>query len=194
MGLKLKKELRPAVFLDRDGTINVEKRYLYNIEDFEYMDGVVEGLQQLQAWGFLLVIITNQSGIARGYYSEDDFQRLTNWMISDLEAKRIHIDGIYYCPHHPEGMIERYKKDCNCRKPKTELFYRAARDLGIDLHRSIAIGDKLRDLTICQEVGTMGILLSEGDCEMIGCISCRNWDDIIRSIESMEKRLQKKAP
>lgn len=176
---------RPAVFLDRDGTINVEREYLYKIEEFEYMDGAVEGLRRLQSWGYLLVIVTNQSGIARGYYDECDFRRLTDWMLSDLEKRGIHIDGVYFCPHHPEGELEKYRMDCDCRKPKTGLFYRAAQELDIDLCRSIAIGDKPRDLTICHEAGTKGILLSNETKEVGGILLCENWAEIISAIEGL---------
>lgn len=178
--------LRAAAFLDRDGTINVEKDYLYRITDFEYMDGAVEGLRRLQAMGFLPVVVTNQSGIARGYYAEEDFHRLTDWMISDMEEKGIHIERVYYCPHHPEGMIKRYAKNCHCRKPKTGLFYQAARELGIDFKQSIAIGDKPRDLEICKETEVKGILLSEEPKKSENFICCKDWKEVISSVEKFQ--------
>lgn len=195
------KRLRPAVFLDRDGTINIEKGYVHRVEEFEYMNGAVEGLRWLQSWGYLLVIITNQSGIARGYFCEEDFQRLTDWMLSNLETKGIHIDGVYYCPHHPEGRVEKYRKKCHCRKPGTGLFYRAAGELDIDLDSSFAIGDKLRDLAICQETGTKGILIS---CDGVKdkekeknqrdeMLLCRNWEEVISAIGN-RMRLGEIAP
>lgn len=131
------------------------------------------------------MIITNQSGIARGYYGEEDFQRLTDWMLSDLATRGIRIDGVYYCPHHPEGRIERYRQDCDCRKPKTGLFHRAAQELGIDMSQSIAVGDKMRDLAICQEMGMKGILISDGQEAADGIILCRNWREIISAIGGM---------
>lgn len=193
--------LKPAAFLDRDGTINVDKEYLYRFEDFEYLDGAAEGLRQLQAWGYTLVVITNQSGIARGYYTEADYHRLTEWMLSDLAKKGIRIGGTYHCPHHPEGKIEKYAKSCSCRKPKTGLFYRAAEQLGLDLKQSIAIGDKHRDLEICRETGVKGFLLSGSGKEEAGCpssqnrkdreradlVSCKNWKEIVRCIGEMRK-------
>lgn len=177
--------LRPAAFLDRDGTINVEKDYLYRKEDFEYLDGAIEGLRQLVSWGYLLVIITNQSGIARGYYKEDDFRKLTDWMLSDLKTKGIRIEKVYYCPHHPEGKIEKYAKICNCRKPKTGLFYQAAEELGIDLDKSIAIGDKPRDLEICNETGVKGFLFSEDSNKMESYLTCKSWKEIIQNIKKL---------
>lgn len=177
--------LRPAVFLDRDGTINLEKNFLYRIEDFEYLDGAIEGLKQLQNWGYLLVIITNQSGIARGYFSEDDYKKLTEWMLSDLNAEGIYMEQVYYCPHHPAGKIKKYTRNCNCRKPKTGLFYQAAEELAIDLSNSIAIGDKLRDLEICNETEVKGILLSETFIRQKGIVSCKDWREIICRIRKM---------
>lgn len=96
----MSQRLQPAVFLDRDGTINVEKGYVYRIDDFEYIEGVIDGLRSLRGWGYQLVIITNQSGIARGYYSEEDFYRLTHWMLLDLDMRGVHIEAVYHCPHH----------------------------------------------------------------------------------------------
>ncbi len=177
--------LRPAVFLDRDGTINVDKGYLCQIEDFEYLEGAVEGLRHLKEWGYLLVVVTNQSGIARGYYRKEDFQKLTEWMLSDLRAKGVPIDRVYYCPHHPEGIIKEYAITCDCRKPGTGLFYRAAKELSIDLGRSIAIGDKERDLAICNETGVAGILLSGRNTGEEKYLTCRNWDEVISSIRSI---------
>lgn len=172
-----------AVFLDRDGTINKEKHYLYKISDFEYLEGAVEGLRELADMGFLLVVVTNQSGIARGYYTEQDYRKLDAWMKSDLLKRGIKIAGSYYCPHFPTGCVTEYAKDCNCRKPKTGLFWRAADELCIDMEHSFAIGDKLRDLSICEESGVKGLLLSgvADHCKMYEV--CTDWNGIIRKIK-----------
>lgn len=154
-------ECRPAAFLDRDGTINIDKDYLYRIDDFEYLNGVEEGLRLLQYKGYRLVIITNQSGIARGFYRENDFQTLSEWMVEDLKRKGIEIAGIYYCPHHPNAQILKYQVQCECRKPKTGLFWRAQKELGIDMDRSIAIGNHVRDLCICSESNVKGYLVGD---------------------------------
>lgn len=157
--------MRKIAFLDRDGTINIDKEYLYKIEDFEFIPGVIEGLKTLQDNDYLLVIITNQSGIARGYYSEDDLNVLHNWMLSVMKKEGINIDGIYYCPHLPTGKIESYSISCQCRKPNTKLFRDAITNLGkqyeLDLRNSVAIGDKERDLSICIEIGARGILIGD---------------------------------
>lgn len=138
-----------AVFLDRDGTINVEKKYLYKIEDFEYLEGVKDALRMLESAGYLLIVVTNQSGIARGYYTENDYRKLEKWMMEDLEKDGIHITASYYCPHYPEAKIEKYRKNCSCRKPELGLYKKAVLEHDIDLDRSAAIGDKIRDLAIC---------------------------------------------
>lgn len=140
-----------AVFLDRDGTINVEKNYLYRIEEFEFLPGALEGMRLLCEAGFILIVITNQSGIARGYYSEDDFQTLNRYMLERCEEYGVKITDTLYCPHLPEAKVEQYRIECNCRKPKTGLFLNAVAEYGIDLSKSYAIGDKLRDLAICEE-------------------------------------------
>ena len=146
-----------AIFLDRDGTINVDKGYVYKIEDFEFLPGAIEALRLLQEAGFILIIITNQSGIARGYYTKEDFERLNRWMLTELERHGVHIAAVYYCPHLPAEKgenipleLKKYRINCSCRKPKLELFEKAIRDFNIDLSQSFAIGDKPRDCTICE--------------------------------------------
>jgi D-glycero-D-manno-heptose 1,7-bisphosphate phosphatase len=128
-----------AVFLDRDGVINIEKEYLYKIEDFEFIDGVFEALRYLQSRGYLLFIITNQSGIGRGYYTNDDFLRVTKWMIDVFELKGIKISGVEYCPHSP-------REDCRCRKPNTQMVENIAKNFEIDFLNSWLIGDKQSDI------------------------------------------------
>ncbi len=138
--------------MDRDGTINKDIGYAYRPEDFQILDGVREGLRMLQAAGYLLIIITNQSGIARGYYTETDYDMLEKYIERLFQAEEIHITKTYHCPHLGE--------ECNCRKPKTGLFYQAAEEFDIDFSKSYAIGDKPRDLCICKEQPAEGILLS----------------------------------
>ena len=154
-----------AVFLDRDGTINVDKNYLYKIEDFEFLPGAVEALQLLQSSGYLLIIITNQSGIARGYFTENDFLRLNDFMLNELERLGVHISKSYYCPHGPDSK-------CNCRKPKTGLFEQAAKEYDIDLSKSFAVGDKLRDCSICLKTKCRGFIINgKSDNENIRSVS-----------------------
>ena len=119
--------LQKTVFLDRDGTINEEVSYLHKVEDFRFLPGVVEGMKRLYDSGFSLVVLTNQAGIGRGYYTEKDAENVHHYMREELAKEGISLSGIYYCPHHPEA-IPPYKVDCPCRKPKAGLFYQAEWD------------------------------------------------------------------
>lgn len=144
-----------AIFLDRDGTINVDKGYVYKIEDFEWIKGTIEALEILQNLGYKLIVISNQSGIARGYYTKEEAETLFKYMETELKKKNIIIAKSYYCPHYKEG--------CNCRKPKLELFYKAQKEFNIDFKESYAIGDKLRDLAICDKEEVQGYLLNDDE-------------------------------
>lgn len=137
--------MKKAIFLDRDGTLNIDYGYVHEIEQFQFIEGSIEALQQLKAMGYLLVLVTNQSGIARGYFSEAQFLQLTEWMDWSLADRDVDLDGIYYCPHHIEGKGE-YLQDCDCRKPKSGMLLQAIKDLQIDPEHSFMIGDKLEDL------------------------------------------------
>ncbi len=131
--------MEKVVFLDRDGVINIEKNYLYKIEDFEFIDGVFEALAYLQNLGYKLIIITNQSGIGRGYYTFEQYNKLTNWMIEQFNLNNIEISSVFCCPHEPN-------KNCNCRKPKTGMIEQSAEILDIDFENSWLIGDKDSDI------------------------------------------------
>ena len=155
--------MNKAIFLDRDGTINVEKHYLYKIEDFEFLPGVVDALKILQEAGYLLIIITNQSGIGRGYYTEEDFQKLNDWMISTLKQQGVMIADVYFCPHLPDAQVAEYRKECNCRKPKLGMYKQAILDYNIQVGKSYAIGDKIRDCAICQDMPCCGFLIGNNE-------------------------------
>jgi D-glycero-D-manno-heptose 1,7-bisphosphate phosphatase len=159
--------MNKAIFLDRDGTINVEKNYLYKIEDFEFLPGVVDALKSLQQAGFLLIVITNQSGIGRGYYTEADFQILNSWMIDTLKKQGVFITDVYFCPHLPDAPIKKYRKDCNCRKPKLGMYEQAVTDHNISMARSYAIGDKIRDCAICESTPCRGYLVADSEKEAV---------------------------
>jgi D-glycero-D-manno-heptose 1,7-bisphosphate phosphatase len=176
-------------FLDRDGTINVEKDYLYKIEDFEFLPGVIEGLKILQEHGYLLVIATNQSGIARGFYTVDDMKKLHTWMLNELKKFGIEISGIYFCPHLPDAPIAKYRINCNCRKPKTGMFKKAICDLSkkyqLDLKNSVAIGDKMRDLTIANEIGARAILIGD-ECMDPNVIVTKNFFQAVEILTTLQ--------
>ena len=152
-----------AIFLDRDGTINVEKDYLYKIEDFEFLPGVIDALRSAQEAGYKLIIITNQSGIARGYYTVDDFNTVNGWMLKTLQAEGVRIDKVYYCPHHPDALVPEFRVDCDCRKPKLGLYMQAVEEYDLDLDQCYAIGDKIRDCSICETTGCHGFLIAENE-------------------------------
>ena len=133
--------MNKALFLDRDGVINVEKDYLYKIEDFEFINGIFELCRYYQKLGYLIIVVTNQSGIARKYYNSEDFEKLTLWMKDRFLSENIKIRDVYFCPHHPE-----ISGDCRCRKPNPGMLIDAKKDFDIDLSKSIIIGDKERDV------------------------------------------------
>ena len=178
-----------AVFLDRDGTINVDKHYLYKIEEFEFLPGAIEGMRALQEAGYLLIVVTNQSGIGRGYYTEEEFHKLNVWMIESLERQGVHITAVYYCPHLPDAAVPEYRQECNCRKPKLGMYYQAAKDWNIDFAQSIAIGDNLRDCAICQaeaaRSASSGFLIRSDFDQMTknNVAIVKNWKKILNKLE-----------
>ncbi|PKF54337.1 D-glycero-beta-D-manno-heptose-1,7-bisphosphate 7-phosphatase [Alteromonadales bacterium alter-6D02] len=142
-----------AVFLDRDGVINIDTGYVSHSDDFEFIEGVIEACQKIKDMGYQLIVITNQSGIARGYFSEDDFMTLTEWMDWSFADKGVELDGIYYCPHHPEKGIGQYKQVCECRKPAPGMINSAKEFLKLDLEQSYLVGDKLSDIQAGKAAG-----------------------------------------
>jgi len=140
--------MNKAVFLDRDGVVNVEKNYVYKIEDFEFMPGIFDLCKKYQQEGYLLFIITNQAGIARGYYTEEQFHVLTDWMTKQFKSQGILIKKVYFCPHHPD-----FTGECECRKPNPGMILRAVEEFDIDLAESILIGDKESDIEAGKRAG-----------------------------------------
>lgn len=137
-----------ALFLDRDGVINKEKNYLYKIHDFEFMEGVLDLCKYYQELGYIIIVITNQSGISRGYYTQDDFNLLTKWMNQEFYNSGIKISHVYSCPHHPD--ISGY---CLCRKPNPGMLLEAQKDYNIDMNNSLMIGDKESDVLAAINAG-----------------------------------------
>lgn len=145
--------MRKALFLDRDGVINVDRNYVYKVSDFEFIDGIFDLCRKYQEQGYLIFVVTNQAGIARNIFTEDDFRVLTDWMISQFREKGINIEKVYYCPHHPD-----FTGICNCRKPNPGLFLRAAREFDIDMSESVLIGDKESDILAGEKAGIKTLL------------------------------------
>jgi len=144
---------RPAAFIDRDGVLNEERAFVHRSEDFVFLPRVIEALRALQAAGYLLVIITNQSGIARGLYSEAEYLALTAQVSERLQAAGVRLDAVEYCPHLPDAPLERYRLDCDCRKPKPGMLKRAIAALDIDPAASFLAGDRLSDLEAGRAAG-----------------------------------------
>lgn len=148
-----------AVFLDRDGVVNIDRHYLHEVEQFEFIPGVPQALQRLQQAGWRLVVVTNQSGIARGYFTEDDYHHLTRHMTERLAEAGVRLDAVLHCPHLPDAPVATYRIACACRKPAPGLLVRAARQLGLDLARSVMVGDKGSDLRAGRSAGVARCLL-----------------------------------
>jgi D-glycero-D-manno-heptose 1,7-bisphosphate phosphatase len=154
--------MRPAVFLDRDGTIIEESGYLDRLDRLVFFPFSVDAVRVLNRAGFAVVVVTNQAGIARGIVRESFVAEAHRHIAERLEAGGAHIDGFYFCPHYPAGVVEKYRTVCDCRKPQPGLLRRAAVDLDLDLSRSFVVGDRWHDLAAGQAVGARGVLVRTG--------------------------------
>lgn len=155
--------MRRAVFLDRDGVLNVDHGYVCTPSRFEWNPGAIESVRWLNDNDILAVVITNQSGIGRGYYSEDEFHGFMEWVQKELRAEGAFLDAWYVCPHHPEEAFGTFRVECGCRKPKPGLFLRAIADLTIEPKLTVAIGDRPRDAEAAQRAGVAAHTYSGGD-------------------------------
>jgi D-glycero-D-manno-heptose 1,7-bisphosphate phosphatase len=145
-----------VAFLDRDGVINKDAGYTYRVDDFEFTDGCIDALKIFQEKNYKIIIVTNQSGIGRGYYSEDDYQQLTCWYRQQLLDQGITITDVFHCPHTPENL-------CACRKPREGLFLQAAQKYEIDFSSSFMVGDKISDLQAAKKMGVDKLFMLSGD-------------------------------
>jgi len=153
--------MKRAVFIDRDGTINEEKDYLYRADEFTFIPGAPEAIRLLNEAGFLVIVVTNQSGVARGYYTEEDVHLLHRHIAAQLEQVGARVDAWSYCPHHPAGRGS-YALPCRCRKPLPGMLLEAAGRFEIDLQFSVMIGDKLVDVEAGRAAGCRPILVRTG--------------------------------
>jgi D-glycero-D-manno-heptose 1,7-bisphosphate phosphatase len=151
-----------AVFLDRDGTINVDKEYVHRIEDFEFVPGAIAGLQLLVRAGIDIIVVTNQAGIARGIFSEMDLAAVNGHMMTELLRHGVKLAGIYFCPHHPQATVPLYRKVCSCRKPNPGLLVTAMRQRGIAASEAVMVGDKNSDVEAGRALGLTTYLLETG--------------------------------
>jgi D-glycero-D-manno-heptose 1,7-bisphosphate phosphatase len=181
----------PAIFLDRDGTMNIDRGYVHEIDNFQFIDGVIEAMQELKKMGFALVVVTNQSGIARGLFTEDTFMQLTEWMDWSLADREVDLDGIYYCPHHPEGVVEEYRQECACRKPQPGMLLSAQKELNIDMAASYIVGDKIDDLLAGKAAGVgTKVLVRSGKPVTEEGENAADW--VIDSLADLPSRIKKR--
>ncbi len=148
---------KPAVFLDRDGVLTEEKSYVSSVDDLNIFPYAADCIRQIHEKGYYAIVVTNQSGVARGLFTEEQL-----WEMNDYLKQQTGADAVYYCPHHPEGKIERYRKKCRCRKPGTGMFENACRDFAIDMKGSYMAGDRAGDIMAGQNAGFRTVLLESG--------------------------------
>ncbi|KGT94788.1 D,D-heptose 1,7-bisphosphate phosphatase [Erwinia typographi] len=179
----------PAIFLDRDGTINVDHGYIHEIDNFQFIEGAIEAMHELKKMGFALVMVTNQSGIARGIFSEDDFMQLTEWMDWSLADRDVDLDGIYFCPHHPEAVTEEYRQQCDCRKPQPGMLLSAQKELNIDMAASYMVGDKIDDMLAGKAAGVgRTVLVRSGKPVTAEGENAADW--VINSLADLPARIR----
>jgi D-glycero-D-manno-heptose 1,7-bisphosphate phosphatase len=157
-----------ALFLDRDGVVNEEVGYLYRTEEMRFVDGIFSLCRTAAALGYRLIVVTNQAGIARGYYSEADFEALMEFMRGELRAEGVELDAVYYCPFHPEHGVGRYRQEHEDRKPGTGMLRRGAREFGVELSESVLVGDRCSDVGAANAAGLRQAFLMSGT-EAAGC-------------------------
>ena len=155
-----------AAFIDRDGVINEERNYVHRIEDFVLLPGVAQGLALLRDAGFRLIVVTNQAGIARGYYDQSAMDRLHAHLREQLALQGVALDAIYFCPHHPSGSVKELAFECDCRKPAPGMLLQAAKDFDLDLSASVLIGDKLSDVQAGKRAGVGRSVIVESGHEV----------------------------
>lgn len=157
-----------ALFLDRDGVVNEEVGYLYRAEEVRFVDGIFSLCRTAAGLGYRLIVVTNQAGIARGYYSEADFEVLMEFMRGELHAEGVELDAVYYCPFHPEHGVGQYKQEHEDRKPGTGMLRRGAREFGVELNESVLVGDRCSDVGAANAAGLrQAFLIGEteaGEC------------------------------
>ena len=160
--MTVERPARPAIFIDRDGTLSEEVGYVNHVSRFKLFPFAVDAIRLINRSPYLAVLVTNQAGVARGYFAESMVHEVHESIRRTLEAGGARLDAVYFCPHHPTAGEEPYRQDCDCRKPRPGLLHRAARELGADLGRSYVIGDRKGDLELAWSVGATGVMVKTG--------------------------------
>lgn len=174
-------EMNKVFFLDRDGVINIDGDYVSTVEDFQFLDGVFDSCRIILSQGYKIILITNQSGIGRGFYTEEQFFELTHWMLHKFKEERIDVTDVYFCPHHPTDAAEPYKVDCDCRKPKPGMILQAKGEHNIDLTQSVLVGDRLSDIASGQSAGVgFMYLVSSAPKADSDYVTCANLLDVVQ--------------
>lgn len=175
-----------AVFLDRDGIVNEEIGYLYRAEDVRFIPGIFSLCRTASQLGYRLIVVTNQAGIARGFYTEADFEALMQWMREALRAEGVELDAVYYCPFHPEHGIGGYRREHEDRKPGTGMLRRAAREFDLTLAESVMVGDRCSDIAAANSAGLKKVFLVKGTEAR-----CSGSYESVEALEEVERWLKR---
>lgn len=159
--------MNKALFLDRDGVINIDKGYVHKPEDCVFVDGIFDLVRKANSLDYKVIVVTNQAGIARGYYTEEQFKTFSDWMCEKFKEQNSKIDYIYFCPHHPESGLGEYLMKCNCRKPNPGMFINAEKDFSIAMQHSIMIGDNITDLEAAAAASVGQLYLFKKDTQLV---------------------------
>ncbi|MBB1293994.1 MULTISPECIES: D-glycero-beta-D-manno-heptose 1,7-bisphosphate 7-phosphatase [Pseudoalteromonas] len=179
--------INKALFLDRDGVVNIDHGYVYESDKFEFVPGVFTACKAFADAGYKLIIVTNQSGIGRGYYSEADFHALTQWMIAQFAAHQVKVTDVYFCPHHPKKALPEYLKECDCRKPAPGMLLQGIADHHINPACSIMVGDKLSDMQAASKavIGTRVLVRSGQEFDAVAIDSADHVCDSLADLPSI---------
>lgn len=175
------KLINKAIFLDRDGVINIDHGYVSTPEKFDFIEGVFLACLQLQRLGFIIIIVTNQSGIARGFYTVEQFENMTDWMLQQFAIHGVRISSVYYCPHYPKANDLLYSQVCNCRKPAPGMLLQAISEHNIDPKQSVMIGDKISDMQAAARAG-IGFKILVGTSEKLAILDGNTIDMVCTNL------------
>ncbi len=180
--------LTPALFLDRDGVINIDNGYVHQAAECEFVEGIFDLVIRANTLGYKVIVVTNQAGIARGYYTEVQFLDFSAWMKNEFSRNQAHIDEIYFCPHHPMHGLGKYHIECDCRKPAPGMFLKAQAAFNIDMQASVMVGDNISDLkaAIAAKVGSLNLFISNSIDRTINDIEQSQAEELhIRTLTSL---------